>query len=162
MQGTEAAVHAVGLAEIAGGSRRPWFFNSTATSIEVLASKPLQWGQSLHWQNGGVQVGGFLTTFETNVPSLTFEFVTVRASGHMVPQYAPQRAFHVISKGLLQNKVISPLLPAGWDTTDDEGWYGHKRTSGGTSSAWVNEAMSSTFAGADVPAMLNAQMRTMV
>ena len=134
-----------------------------ATSIEVLASKPLQWGQSLHWQNGGVQVGGFLTSFETHVPLLTFEFVTVRASGHMVPQYAPQRAFHVISRGLLQNKVISPLLPANWDTTDDEGWYGYKRTTtGGTFSSWVNEAMSSAFVSADALHMVSDQLQAIV
>merc|ERR1711988_2010374 len=67
LHGTEAAVHAIGFPVAEGGDRRPWFYNSTATPLQVLANKPVAWGQTLHAQEAGPPVGGFVIDFNTSV-----------------------------------------------------------------------------------------------
>ena len=80
---------------------------------------------------------------------MAFDVVTVRASGHMVPAYAPQRAMHVIFASLLGNRPLAPSLPSGWDTEADESFYGYATKAGGSFSKWVVGAMSPEFVGGD-------------
>ena len=60
MHGTEKAVRKIGFPVIAGQDRRPWFYNSTGTSANVVTEKPTEWGPTLHTKNAGAQVGGFV------------------------------------------------------------------------------------------------------
>ena len=147
--GTEAAVHKLGLAVEAGGARRPWFFNASGTPLGALAATPTGWGASLHAHAAGAQVGGFVTSFETNVASLALHFVTVRNSGHMVPAYAPQRAAHVLGRLLVGGQPLTPPLPAGWADATDEQFYAREGASRGASpgifAAWVQSAMTAPF-----------------
>jgi len=147
LHGTEAAVTAIGLPVSLGGDRRPWFYNSTAADVDVLVNKPVQWGPHLRAQAAGAQVGGFVVNYESSVPGLTFDFVTMRGSGHMVPGYVPQRTLHVIYHALLQGKPLSPLLPADWDSSSEDAFYGWKTNEGGAFTAWAKDAMS------DVPTL---------
>lgn len=68
-----------------------------------------------------------------------------RASGHVVPAYAPARALHVITRLLLKNKMLTPLLPQGWDTVDDKQWYARGGTSPGLFAQWALLAMTPAF-----------------
>lgn len=145
LHGTERAVQEVGLSVLSGGDRRPWFYNDTATSLKTLASKPVQWGPMLRALDAGPQIGGFVTDYNTTVSGLSFQFVSMRASGHMVPQYVPHSAFHVILNALLQSKPLAPLLPNDWETSSDDEFYGWKNKNGGAFTAWVDQAMSSVF-----------------
>jgi len=138
MHGTEAAVNSMGFNVLPGAVRRPWFYNDTATELAVLEQKPPAWGQSLHASNAGVQVGGFTVEYDTG-SAAKLHFVTVRDSGHMVPQYAPERVAHVIDTLLLGNKALVPALPEGWDTSSDDEFYG---PNSGSFTAWVQDAMT--------------------
>ncbi|CAE8623297.1 unnamed protein product [Polarella glacialis] len=145
--GTEAAVEAIGFPVAEGGDRRPWFFNAAATAAAVLGERPVKWGPSLRSVAAGVQVGGFIVNYDTGLPDLSLDFVIFRNSGHMVPAYAPQTAFHVIEAALLQGRPLSPRLPEGFSSGDDEAFYGYKAPEGGAFSAWVQQAMSCTYVG---------------
>jgi len=143
--GTEAAVKAIGYEVAEGGDRRPWFYNATATAASVLVSRPVQWGPSLHGLDAGVQVGGFVVNFETQLAGVALDFVVVKNSGHMVPAYAPQHSLHVIQATLLEGRPLAPKLPADFAASDDDAFYGYAAPQGGAFTAWVKEAMSSAF-----------------
>jgi len=144
LHGTEQAVQQIGLSVLEGGDRRPWFYNDTATSLNTLARKPVQWGPTLRALDAGPQIGGFVTDYNT-MKGLSFQFVSMRDSGHMVPQYAPHSALHVILNALLQSKPLAPLLPEHWDISSDDEFYGWKQRNGGVFTAWVEQAMSPVF-----------------
>jgi len=141
LQGTEAAVDAMAFPLAPGALRRPWFYNATGTSLEVMEKKPVAWGQALHANDAGVQVGGFTATYDAG-PGLELHFVTMRDSGHMVPQYAPQKVEHVIDELLHKNTPLAPVLQKDWDTSSDEKFYGWNTTDGGDFTRWVGSAMS--------------------
>lgn len=145
--GTEKAVKALGFPVSSGGDRRPWFYNATATAVEVLAERPVQWGPSLRSLNAGVQIGGFVVNFDTGLPNFAFDFVLMRNSGHMVPGYAPQSSMHVITASLMHGQPLAPRMPQGWTMSNNEDFYGYKKPAGGSFTAWVQEAMSAAFVG---------------
>ena len=78
-EGTRTAVKRVGIDELDGGSYRPWFYNHTATTVEVLKEKPPLFGPNLVLQNLGSQYGGHVVNYEEGL-----SFVTIHGSGHMV------------------------------------------------------------------------------
>jgi len=53
----------------------------------------------------GAQMGGHVVDYEHGL-----SFVTVHGSGHMVPQFRPQAALHMMKK-LVTFEIMSPLLP---------------------------------------------------
>merc|ERR1712032_1465821 len=63
-------------------------------------------GPDLQLQDTGVQFGGHVVSYEHNL-----SFITVHGSGHMVPQFRPQAALHMLSK-ILGLDPFSPALPA--------------------------------------------------
>eukprot|EP00658_Telonema_sp_P-2_P061819 TRINITY_DN5047_c0_g1_i4.p1 TRINITY_DN5047_c0_g1~~TRINITY_DN5047_c0_g1_i4.p1 ORF type:complete len:384 (-),score=51.19 TRINITY_DN5047_c0_g1_i4:171-1322(-) len=145
LKGTAAAVRAIGFRPGPSG-RLPWFYNCTATDPSTILSKPAAWGRDLHPHGIGVQLAGYVTEFVTGTP-LKFEFLTFRNSGHMVPAYAPQRAFHVLRK-MLDGEELTPALPAGWVDAPDGSFYArdaHDAHHDGIFAGWVQSAMSSDF-----------------
>mmetsp|Transcript_117224 Transcript_117224/g.250503 ORF Transcript_117224/g.250503 Transcript_117224/m.250503 type:complete len:103 (+) Transcript_117224:1635-1943(+) len=101
----------------------------------------------LYATDAGVQVGGFVTDFDTGVEGFMFAFVTARASGHAVPQYRPQLTFHEINRVLLCGKPLAPQLPTDMSTSSGESFYGWNTREGGAFAEYINLAMSSEFAG---------------
>merc|ERR1712028_296159 len=105
-EGTREAVKQILLDEIDGGSYRPWFYNQTATSLEVLAEKAIKFGPNLVAQSlESAQFGGEVVDYEQGL-----KFVTFHGSGHMVPQFRPQSALHFLNK-FVHGNYVSPLLP---------------------------------------------------
>mmetsp|Transcript_33325 Transcript_33325/g.49023 ORF Transcript_33325/g.49023 Transcript_33325/m.49023 type:complete len:580 (-) Transcript_33325:378-2117(-) len=104
-EGTRLAVKQIQIEELDGGSYRPWFYNQTACSLELLAEKSVLFGPNLVTQNMGAQFGGEVTDYH-----LGLKFVTFHGSGHMVPQFRPQAALHFLRK-LVSGEDLSPLLP---------------------------------------------------
>jgi len=104
-EGTRTAIKRVGYSELDGGSYRPWFYVHDATSIDVIREKAVMFGPDLLSISTGVQFGGEIVDYEHKL-----SFLTVHGSGHMVPQFRPQAALHMLSK-LLQEQPLSPLLP---------------------------------------------------
>ena len=104
-EGTRTAVKRIGLREVDGGSYRPWFYNHTAVPFKILQEKTIMFGPNLVLQNAGIQLGGEIVQYE-----LGLCFLTIHGSGHMVPQFRPQAAFHFISK-FVHFQALSPLLP---------------------------------------------------
>ena len=80
-EGTRRAVRKIGYRQKAGGGYRPWFFNGTAATPELLAVKDRLFGTSLSLQDEGAQLGGYVVDYEHGL-----SFATVHGSGHMVPQ----------------------------------------------------------------------------
>lgn len=105
-EGTRTAIKRVGYPELDGGSYRPWFYNHTATSLEVLKEKAAMFGPDLLAIPTGAQFGGEVVNYENNL-----SFLTVHGSGHMVPQFRPQAALHMLTK-LVNLNELSPLLPS--------------------------------------------------
>jgi cathepsin A (carboxypeptidase C) len=105
-EGTRTAMKRVGFREVDGGGYRPWFYNHTATTVQVLQEKSTLFGPDLLLQPTGAQFGGEVVNYEHNLA-----FLTVHGSGHMVPQFRPQAALHMLSK-LLQYEDLSPFLPS--------------------------------------------------
>jgi serine carboxypeptidase-like clade 1 len=105
-EGTRTAISRVGFPEVDGGGYRPWFYNKTATTIQVLEEKPAMFGPDLLLQSTGAQFGGEIVSYEHNL-----SFLTVHGSGHMVPQFRPQAALHMLTK-LISYEELSPLLPS--------------------------------------------------
>ena len=102
-EGTRKAVAKVGFQVIPGGDYRPWFYDATAASVEVIQNKPMSFGSMLSVHDGGRQYGGHVVNYEHNL-----SFVTVHGSGHMVPQIRPRPALHMLHY-LLKGKLLSPL-----------------------------------------------------
>lgn len=95
----------VGFPELDGGSFRPWFYNQSATTLEVLAEKAPLFGPGLLVQDMGPQMGGEVVNYEHGL-----SFLTVHNSGHMVPQFQPEGALHMLDR-LVTFADLSPLLP---------------------------------------------------
>lgn len=116
-EGTRDAIKSVGFDVISGGSYRPWFFNATATTMEVLQEKPLLYGPSLSLVEAGAQFGGHVVNYEHNLT-----FLTVHGSGHMVPQFRPRAALLLIQKLIGGLDFVAPLLDDSVlsSMTDDE------------------------------------------
>jgi cathepsin A (carboxypeptidase C) len=57
-------------------------------------------------QPTGAQFGGEIVNYENGLA-----FLTIHGSGHMVPQFRPQAALHMIQK-LISYQELSPLLPS--------------------------------------------------
>eukprot|EP00565_Helicotheca_tamesis_P007320 CAMPEP_0185724954 /NCGR_PEP_ID=MMETSP1171-20130828/1303_1 /TAXON_ID=374046 /ORGANISM="Helicotheca tamensis, Strain CCMP826" /LENGTH=602 /DNA_ID=CAMNT_0028392933 /DNA_START=39 /DNA_END=1847 /DNA_ORIENTATION=+ len=133
-EGTRLAVKQIQLDELDGGSYRPWFYNQTGASLEVLAEKAALFGPNLLAQDMGAQFGGEVTDYEEGL-----KFVTFHGSGHMVPQFRPQAALHFLQK-FVKGEELAPLLPlnATLMDMDDKSF----RTA---ASAWTEDAMASPF-----------------
>mmetsp|Transcript_1507 Transcript_1507/g.1852 ORF Transcript_1507/g.1852 Transcript_1507/m.1852 type:complete len:584 (+) Transcript_1507:60-1811(+) len=133
-EGTRLAVKQIQIDELDGGSYRPWFYNQTAASIEVLAEKSALFGPNLVAQNMGAQFGGEVTDYHDGL-----KFVTFHGSGHMVPQFRPQAALHFLEK-FIAGENLSPLLPLNETLTnmDDKAF----RTA---ANFWTETAMQSPF-----------------
>jgi hypothetical protein len=143
MHGTEEAVNRIGLEVASGNPRRPWFYNASGVSAGVIATTPISWGASKYAHDAGPQVGGFVTSYETGVPSLSLSFVLVRNAGHMVPAYAPQKALHVLHRLLIEGELLAPPLPTGWESSS--GFYARNGTAPGIFAEWVTAAMAKPF-----------------
>jgi serine carboxypeptidase-like clade 1 len=104
-EGTRTAMKRVGFDELDGGSYRPWFYNQTGSPLSLLAEKAPLFGPGLLVKNMGAQFGGEVVNYENGL-----SFVTVHGSGHMVPQFRPQAALHMVNC-LVNYKEMSPLLP---------------------------------------------------
>jgi cathepsin A (carboxypeptidase C) len=104
-EGTRTAMERVGFPEVDGGGYRPWFYNHSATTLDVLASKSALFGPDLMVQETGPQFGGEIVNYEHGL-----SFLTVHGSGHMVPQFRPQAALHMLHK-LVSFQDLSPLMP---------------------------------------------------
>lgn len=131
-EGTRVAIEQVGLDVVSG--YRPWFYNQSATSIDVLMEKAPLFGPNLVLQDLGAQMGGEVIDYEENL-----SFVTVHGSGHMVPQFRPQAALHML-KVLIRHDFLSPPLPSDDDlaTMSDEEFSQAMEK-------WTERAMSSEF-----------------
>ena len=101
-EGTRTAIKRVGFAEVDGGGYRPWFYNHTAAPWNVIQEKATMFGPDLLLQDTGAQFGGEVVNYEHNLA-----FLTVHGSGHMVPQFRPQAALHMLTK-LLHYEPLSP------------------------------------------------------
>ena len=104
-EGTRVAAYKVGFPQLEGGAYRPWFFNATASSVHVLSEKPLLYGPSLDLKAAGPQLGGHVVNFANN-----FQFLTVHGSGHMVPQFRPRAALHMLTRVLAQKPLAPPYV----------------------------------------------------
>jgi len=133
-EGTRTAIARVGFPEVDGGGYRPWFYNHTATTIEVLLEKPVLYGPDLLLQTTGAQFGGEIVTYEQGL-----SFLTVHGSGHMVPQFRPEAALHMLSK-LVLYQDLSPLLPTNATLTEicDNGFESKM-------DAWTEKAKAAPF-----------------
>jgi len=105
-EGTRTALERVGFPEIEGGYYRPWFYNHTAADPTILMEKAAMFGPDLLVVPTGSQFGGEIVNYENNL-----SFLTVHGSGHMVPQFRPQAALHMLGK-VLAGDPFSPLLPS--------------------------------------------------
>ena len=133
-EGTRTAMKRVGFEEIDGGSYRPWFYNQTETTLEVLAEKAPLFGPNLLVQRMGAQIGGEVVDYAHGL-----SFLTVHGSGHMVPQFRPQAALHMLDR-LVNFAMLSPLLP------DNETLIGLSESEFVESmDKWTENAMSSVY-----------------
>lgn len=137
-EGTRLAVKQIQIDELDGGSYRPWFYNQTAASIEVLAEKSALFGPNLVTQNMGSQLGGEVTDYQSGL-----KFVTFHGSGHMVPQFRPQAALHFLDK-FVKGEELSPLMPLNDTLTE----MSDKEFSA-AANAWAETAMQSPFVNKD-------------
>jgi serine carboxypeptidase-like clade 1 len=71
-EGTRLAVKQIGIDEVDGGSYRPWFYNQTAASVEILRNKAPLFGPNLLAQDMGAQFGGEVTDYEQGLAFVTF------------------------------------------------------------------------------------------
>ena len=104
-EGTRTAMKRVGFRELDGGGYRPWFYNHTGASEAVIRNKAVMFGPDLMLLATGAQFGGHVVNYEHSL-----SFLTVHGSGHMVPQFRPLAALHILSK-LVGFSDLSPLLP---------------------------------------------------
>ncbi len=78
-EGTRLAVKQIGINELDGGGYRPWFYNQTGASMQVLMEKSALFGPNLVAQSMGAQFAGEVVDYEQGLA-----FVTFHGSGHMV------------------------------------------------------------------------------
>ena len=138
-EGTRTAIERVGFKEIKGGSMRPWFYNHTAASMELIAEKSAMFGPDLLTVPTGAQFGGEYVNYENGL-----SFMTVHGSGHMVPMFRPQASLAFIEK-VLKRELLSPLMPSNHtlvEMTDDE--------FEDTIKTWTVGAMGPPYVGAGV------------
>jgi cathepsin A (carboxypeptidase C) len=134
-EGTREAIRRVGFAELSGGGYRPWFFNASAASVALLLEKPTLFGPSLSAWGSGPQIGGSVVEYEHGLA-----FATVHGSGHMVPQFRPRAALHMLSK-LIRLEPLAPRLPTDRELeemSDDE--------FGASVDKWTDRARAAPFA----------------
>lgn len=103
-EGTRTAIERVAFPVVEGGEYRPWFYNATKASLAVLQEKPVLFGPDLSLQDVGPQFGGHIVNYAHNL-----SFLTIHGSGHMVPQFRPQAALHMLTKAL-NKSPFSPLV----------------------------------------------------
>ena len=101
-EGTRVAIEKVGFKVVQ--PYRPWFFNFSAASPEVLSKKDLLFGQTLALQGGGAQYGGEIVDYEHGL-----SFATVHGSGHMVPTFRPRAALKLIEHVIKGTKFAPPV-----------------------------------------------------
>jgi|EP01046_Picozoa_sp_COSAG06_P015399 serine carboxypeptidase-like clade 1 len=92
--------------ELPGGSYRPWFYNTTVATDSFMHEKPLLFGPALSFADAGVLFGGHCVDYSHNL-----SFITVHGSGHMVPQFRPQAALHMLSTVLKGGSFAPQLVP---------------------------------------------------
>jgi serine carboxypeptidase-like clade 1 len=133
-EGTRLAMQRVGFPEVDGGGYRPWFYNHTASSMELLQEKAPLFGPGLLSVAVGAQFGGEVVNYAHGL-----SFVTVHGSGHMVPQFRPMAALHMLER-LLNYQELSPLLPDNATLTDldDNGFSAAME-------AWTEAAMREPY-----------------
>ena len=134
-EGTRTAIERVGFHEISGGSYRPWFYKHDAASIAVIEEKAAMFGPDLLAVDTGAQFGGEVVDYQNGL-----SFVTIHGSGHMVPQFRPQAALHMLDK-VLSGEPFSPLMPGNRTIvrmTDDQ--------FEDMISKWTEEAKGATYA----------------
>jgi len=102
-EGTRTAIEAVGFNVTQPA--RPWFFNFSAASADVLARKDVLFGDLLSATAAGAQFGGQVTEYEHGL-----SFATVHGSGHMVPTFRPRAALQLIAH-VVQNTSFAPDVP---------------------------------------------------
>ena len=78
-EGTRLAVKQIGINELDGGGYRPWFYNQTGASMQVLMEKSALFGPNLVAPDLGAQFAGEVVDYEQGLT-----FVTFHGSGHMV------------------------------------------------------------------------------
>lgn len=135
-EGTRSAIIKVGFPERTGRSYRPWFFNATAASLALLQEKPLLFGPSLALRDAGAQFAGHVVDFAHNLT-----FATVHGSGHMVPQFRPRVALHMLRR-VLSGEPFSPEMP---DKTELEKMSDKQFAK--LMDDWVEEAQSPAYLG---------------
>lgn len=138
-EGTRLAVKQIQINELDGGSYRPWFYNQTAVSLELVATKAVLFGPGLVTHDMGAQFGGEVTDYDQGL-----KFVTFHGSGHMVPQFQPQAALHFIRK-FVNGEELSPLLPLN-RTIEEISFDGFEEAFDG----WTEAAMRPPFVDADI------------
>lgn len=138
-EGTRHAIKQVGFTELDGGAYRPWFYNQTGTCLHVLAEKAPLYGPGLLVQDMGPQFGGEIVNYENS-----FSFLTFHGSGHMVPQFRPISALHMV-ESLVHYKDLSPLLASNDTLTkmseDDFEAYMNQWTESAQAAPYVTEVM---------------------
>ena len=80
--------------------------NESAAALRTLLEKPMLYGPDLSVQDAGPQYGGSVVDYANRL-----SFATVHGSGHMVLQFRPQAALHMLRK-VLRHERFAPLLPA--------------------------------------------------
>jgi len=70
----------------------------TSTQMGLTATR--EWQAWYYDDNEGSQVAGFVTDYQGG-----FTFATIKGSGHMVPQYAPQPSFVFFQRFLTGNPL---------------------------------------------------------
>mmetsp|Transcript_32446 Transcript_32446/g.71234 ORF Transcript_32446/g.71234 Transcript_32446/m.71234 type:complete len:629 (-) Transcript_32446:162-2048(-) len=105
-EGTQVAIERVGFKQVKGGGFRPWFYNHTAANIAIITEKAAPFGPDLLTVPTGAQFGGEVVNYQHNL-----NFLTVHGSGHMVPQFRPQAALHMLEK-ILNKELFSPYMPS--------------------------------------------------
>ena len=90
-EGSRLAIEKIGFDIVS--DYRPWFLNLTKTSPEFLQQKPMLFGPKLSFRNAGVQYGGSIVTYKSNL-----SFMTVHGAGHMTPEYRPRAALHILKQ----------------------------------------------------------------
>lgn len=101
-EGTRTAIGQVGFP--IEDAYRPWFFNATGATAAFTQKKPLLFDPFGTIGEAGVQFGGMIVNYANNLA-----FMTIHGSGHMVPEFRPRHALHLIFK-VVSQKPFSPAF----------------------------------------------------